>query len=249
MLVSDILTSVRDVLADQSKKRWQDDVLIRLLNSGVRNFILTTGYAKAKIYVGLEQEVSTYDLSNYAISIDRVMYKDKVLEAKSDVEMDLINPTWEDEVGLEPRYVIFENLRQGVFRIYPKVSDEASEIISQNQVYGGLIDINVTEDFAIIPGMEDVAFSAIKHVVVYYIERHAELTSLDDTVKLPDLYKEAVVAFVTGQALRLDQDTLNRQFGAEQLSIYDNYVTKALGKEAKANNTFHNRQVAYRGFQ
>lgn len=249
MTVEDILISARDVLADQGKKRWEDSHLIRILNDGIANFTIHTSYAKSKVFVGLEIGVSTYDLSNYAINLDRVSYKGIPLPAKSEEELDRINPNWEDEVGEEPLYVCFENLRQGVFKIYPKVENLAYDVITQNQVYGGLIDITIDEELFLLPELDNISFGTNKYVTINYIDKPILVTALTDTINIPEIYKAAMVAFVSGMALRANQDTVNRQYGTEQLVIYDSYVTKALGKEAKANNTFHNRQVEYRGFQ
>lgn len=249
MTVEDILISARDILADQGKKRWDDAHLIRLLNDGIANFTIHTSYAKSKVYIGIEEEVSIYNLSSYAINIDRVSYLNNILVAKSEEELDRINPNWETEVGEEPLYVCFENLRQGVFKIYPKVKNLTLNTVTQNQVYGGLIDILVIEDLFMLPNISNITFGNNKYLTVNYIEKPVLVNTLYDIVNIPEIYKAAMVAFVSGMALRANQDTVNRQYGAEQLVIYDSYVTKALGKEAKANNTFHNRQVEYRGFQ
>jgi len=248
MLVSDVLTSVRDILADSSKARWPDATLIRLLNDGINNFVLQTSFAKAKAYIELEQEIAVYDISSYAIGIDRIQYISTILAAKTEEEMDLINPLWEDEVGEEPKYIIFENLRQGVFKVYPKVIAGAANVTVQNQVYGGLIDISFTDGTLQLPNLSNIAFTDTKYLTVYYVERPTAMATLTDVVKINEVYKAALVAYISGQALRLDQDTLNRQFGAEQLKIYDTYVAQALSKDAKANNTFHNRQTSYKGF-
>lgn len=249
MTVEDILISTRDILADQEKSRWEDSHLIRILNDGIANFTIHTSYAKSKVFIGLELGISTYDLSNYAINLDRVSYKGIPLPAKSEEELDRINPNWEDEEGEEPLYVCFENLRQGVFKIYPKVNNLAYDVITQNQSYGGLIDITIDEELFLLPEITNISFGTNKYVTVNYIDKPIAVTTLTDTINIPEIYKAAMVAFVSGMALRANQDTINRQYGTEQLAIYDSYVTKALGKEAKANNTFHNRQVEYRGFQ
>lgn len=249
MTVEDILISTRDILADQGKKRWQDDQLIRLLNDGVSNFIIHTGCAKSKVFIGLEEGIAIYDLSNYAINIDRVSYKGIPLIAKSEEELDRLDPNWEETIGEEPLYVCFENLRQGVFRLYPKVIDLTFSIATQNQPYGGLIDITVTDDLLLVPNLSSITFGVNKFVSVNYIDKPTKLVNLTDTVDIPEIYKAALAAYISGMALRVNQDTVNRQFGTEQLTIYDTYVAKAIGKESKANNTFHNRQVNYRGFQ
>lgn len=249
MIVSEVLVSTRDILNDPTGKRWDDTVLIRLLNDCISNFTLLTNYAKSRVFIGIETGISTYDLSSYAISIERVSYLNTILEAKSQEEMDFINPLWEDDIGEIPKYVIFDNLRQGIFKLYPKIITATANCITQNQAYGGLIDISITDDLLLLPSLTTIAFGTNKYLSVYYIEKPATLTKVTDIISIPEIYKAAIVSYISGQALRLDQDTINRAFGAEQLKIYDSFVAKALSKEAKSNNTFHNRQIAYKGFQ
>lgn len=245
---SEVITDVRDVLADTGGTRYSDALLLRLLNEAVRNFVISTRFLKQKAFIAIEQGITVYNMSAYAITIDRVQYLNKALEVKTEEEMDIINPDWELEVGLEPKYVIFDNLQAGTFKIYPKVFETAADIITQNQAYGGLIDITITDDLLYLPGITNIAFNAVKYLAVYYIEAPATITQLTDTIKLNKVWIPALVAYVSGQALRLDSDAQSRQFGAEQLSIYDRYVSRAKAQDANINNTMSIPNTGYKGF-
>lgn len=248
--VNDILLNVRDVLADHNKHRWSDDTLLRLFNQGLKNFITQTKVLKLKSYIPIETNTAIYDMSPYAISIDRIQYLDKVLIGKTEEELDKINIEWQSVVGTEPKNVIFDNVKKGVFRIYPKVTESTLNNVVQNQPYGILIDIVMTDDLAHIPEFDNIAFEAVKYLTVYYIGKPKVVTldTEDSELDLDDEYDDAMVAYISGQALRLDADTQNRAFGAEQLSIYNSYVMTATKKESESNNTFVNREIPYKGF-
>ena len=248
--IESILLQVRDVLADHKKQRWSDEVLIRLLNEGLLNFILQARTLKLKAYIELENNTAVYDLSKYAISIDRVQYLEKVLGSKTEEEMDKMNISWQIKEGSEPELIVFDNQKQGGFRIYPIITQNALDNIEQNSLYGILIDINVIDDLFKLPSFGNVSYEGKKFIIVYYTGKPRILTidSVDEDIDLDTLYDQAMISYISGQALRFDADTLNRQFGAEQLSIYKSYVEQAKVKEAEANNTFIRRDVAYKGF-
>lgn len=248
VLASDIITSARDILADPSASRYSNEVLIRLLNDGLKNFALATKFSRQKAFIAIEENISVYDMSTYAISIDRVQYLNKVLEAKTEEEMDLIDINWELSIGDEPKYVIFSNMRKGVFKIYPRVVDLTAEIIDQNQVYGALIDLTITDDLLYLPGITNIAFNAVKYLAVYYTETPPTVTGITSEIRMNQIHIPALAAYISGQALRLDKDSQNRSFGAEQLAIYGDYV-KVFNEEGQtSNNTFAKPSIAYKGF-
>lgn len=248
VVASEIITQARDVLSDPSAKRYSDELLIRLLNDGLKNFAIATRFSKQKAFIAIEENISVYDMSTYAINIDRVQYLNKVLEVKTEEQMDEISIDWELHVGEEPKYVIFSNLRQGVFKIYPRVVDNTANIIDQNQVYGGLIDITITDDLLYLPGITNVAFGAVKYLAVYYVETPPTITSLTDEIRLNPVHIPPLAAYVSGQALRIDQDSQNRAFGAEQLTIYGDYVSAANAHEQGGNKTAGIPSIPYKGF-
>lgn len=248
--IESILLQVRDVLADHKKQRWSDEVLIRLFNEALLNFILQARTLKLKAYIELENNTAIYDFSKYAISVDRVQYLEKVLGSKTEEEMDKFDISWQIREGNEPELAVFDNQKQGVFRLYPIVTSNALDNIEQNSLYGILIDINVVDDLFKLPSFGNASYSGKKFIIVYYTgkPRIVTLSTLDDEIDLDSLYDQAIISYISGQALRFDADTLNRQFGAEQLSIYKSYVEQAKVKEAEANNTFIRRDIAYKGF-
>lgn len=246
--VSSILLKVRrDILADTDSTRWSNDTLLSHLTSGVNDFLLRTKVTKSSLYIPLEKNVGLYTIKDYSQQILRVQFLEKSLRVKTSPEMDLLDPEWENTVGIEPKYVIFHNLPQGTFRIYPKIESLGISVTTANQVYGGIIDIDVTDDLFRVPTAENVTILNDKYLKVTYIKKQNEVT-LDTVLDLDTMYDEALTYYVSGMALRNDADTQNRAFGAEQLKLYDSIVTVAKNNESLSNNTLSPDTTGYKGF-
>lgn len=248
--ITNILDNARDTLADANKSRWTDTTLIRHLNMGIRYAILKAKALKTKSYIKIEPLVAKYDLSAYAMEINRVQYLNVNVTAKTDYELDRLNSNWEDEVGTEVKHVTFSNLPSGVFKIYPKIEEGTVNIYAQNQVYGGLIDITYTDDLFEFP-VDELTVEAEKYLVVHYIRKPSEVTiaTTDNDLEFDSLLDDALSMYVSGMALRNDADTLNRQFGAEQINLFDNFITTVFIKNTMNNNTVAYKEIPYRGFQ
>jgi hypothetical protein len=247
--ITEILSKARRILADKDKQRYFDDDLISLLNDGIVNWLIATRTLKLRAYVPLEPNTALYDLSPYSINIDRIQYGSKALEVKTEEEMDKIKIDWQDDVGSEPKYVIFDNLKQGLFRIYPKVDNNVLNNITQNSVYGGLIDITITDDLIQIPAINNIAFSDLKYLLIFYTgkPRTINIASTDDELDIDFIYDLALVSYISGQALRLDVDAQNRNFGTEQLQSFMGLAAEARKSDALNSNSFITREIAYRG--
>ena len=100
-----------------------------------------------------------------------------------------------------------------------------------------------------LPDFDSIELGATKYLVVNYTKKPVPATAITDYVELNELYLPAMSAYVSGQALRINQDTFSSSLGKEQLGIYNSYVAKASMKDAEANNTSHIREIKYRGFQ
>ena len=248
--VTSILDRARRVLSDKDKTRWSDADLLETLNEGLESFILQTETLKLRSYIAIENNISLYDISTYAMSIKRVSYLNKVLEPKTYKEMDTISPLWDDNTGTEPKYVIFNNLKSSTFKIYPKVPSGMANIVTANSAYGALIDVEVIDDLFQIPTAEEIEVDIAKYLLVYYIGKPNTVTidTLDVTMQIDSKYDTALVAYITAQHLLFDQDTLSRELGLNQASIFTGYVAEAKVNESTSNNTFASYITTYRRF-
>lgn len=245
--VEDILARVRDVLADPSKTRYTDTNLLRLLTSGVNDFLIRTKVSKSVLYIPIENYVALYKLQDYSQAILRVQYLDLSLEPKTIAEMDALDPNWVSTKGEVPLYVIFENLPQGSFKIYPKVASSTTSIVTVTNTYGGLIDIEMTDELVGFPDLDDLETFVSSYLTITYIRKQGDITTSTE-LYIDSMYDEALVYYVSGMALRADADTQNRAFGNEQITLYNGYVDKAFKNESTHNNTLSPRASAYKGF-
>ena len=244
--ITDIFTSVRIDLGDTKAERYTNDILLRHLNSAVNDFVLATKCLKERIYVGLNYSSAIYDLRPYVLEFIRAEYNRKNIEAKSFTELDRIDPDWQTATGKEVRYITFEHLTKGMFRVYPRV-EGTMNIVTQNNLYGGLIDITIGDDDYQIPSIEDVESNIDQYIVLYAVRKPSKLTLDSTAIDIDIAYDNALTAYVMAMCLRSDTDALNRQYGAEQLQLYSNYVESAKMAETIASNSINDRIVPYRG--
>ena len=246
--IHNIISNVRIDLGDTNTQRYTDDILIRHLNSAISDFVLATKCLRERIYVGLSVSAAIYDLRPYVLEFIRTEYLGRNIEAKSYVELDKIDVDWQSATGTEVKYVTFDHLNKGMIRVYPRV-EGAIDIVTQNSLYGGLIDITIGDDDYQIPSIEDVESNLDQYLIVYVIKKPKVVTinTIDTDLELHSMYDKALELYVTAMCLRSDTDAVNRQYGNEQLQLYVNYVDSCKNSESVDSNIIHDRIVEYRG--
>lgn len=246
--ITSILDNVRIDLGDTSAQRYTNDILIRHLNSAISDFVLATKCLRERIYVGLSVSAAIYDLRPYVLEFLRTEYLGRNIEAKSYVELDKIDVDWQSAIGTEVKYVTFDHLSKGYIRVYPRV-EGAINIVTQNSLYGGLIDITIGDDDYQIPSIEDVESNLDQYLVLYVVKKPKVVTinTIDTELELYSMYDKALEMYITAMCLRSDTDALNRQYGNEQLQLYVNYVESCKVSESLDSNTVQDRVVTYRG--
>lgn len=246
--ITSILDNVRIDLGDIKEERYSDDLLIRHLNTCISDFVLATKCLRERLYVGLSVSAAIYDLRPYALEFLRTEYLGRNIEAKSYVELDNIDKDWQSTIGTEVKYITFDHLTKGMFRIYPRV-EGALDIVTQNNVYGGLIDITIGDDDYQIPSIEDIASNLEKYIVLYVVKKPKIVSKLtpDTELELHSMYDRAMELYISAMCLRSDTDALNRQYGNEQLQLYVNYVESCKISDSVDSNSIQDRIVEYRG--
>ena len=245
--ITNIISNIRTDLGDTNINRYTNDNLIRHLNTGINEFVLATKCLKERLYVGLNTSSAIYDVRPYALEFIRAEYMNKNIEAKSFSDLDRLDSEWQITVGTSIQFITFDHLSKGMFRIYPKVSG-AMNIVTQNQTYGGLIDITIGDDDYQIPSIEDVEENIEQYLVLYIVKKPNAVTidTLDSALELPAIYDAGLENYVKAMCLRSDTDAINRAYGNECLQLYTNYVDSAKVSETIGNNTINDRIIPYR---
>ena len=246
--VASIIDNARVTLSDTNKTRYLDPVLLKYLNDGLTDFVLNTKILKERIFLELNPTTTIYDLSPNVLEFLRFQFQTKVIPVLSQEELDRLNLTWQDDTGDEVKCVTLSDMRKGWLRIYPRVTTGPDAIV-QNSLYGGLIDISLDDDNYQIPSITDVDSSIKNYLVVFAVKKPKVVTLLttDAELELGSEYDLALEYYITARALRSDTDALNRNYGTEQLQLYNNYIAEASLSNSVGNQSVGDRVVDYRG--
>ena len=247
--VLSILSKAREELGDVNNTRFTDSKLLEHLNDGIKDFILSTKSLKERLYVELASNVAMYDISKYALFVERVEYMNTKIDTLSFKELDNINTMWQYETGNVVKAITFEHQSKGSFRIYPRLNTVSNNIVSSSD-YGILVDFSLDDDIVGIPSIIDVEQNLQAYLVLYVIKKPniITLTTPDEELELDELYDKAFVHYIKAQCLRNDSDSNNRQFGNEELSAYAMYVVNNNKDFALDNQVSGDRIIQYKGF-
>ena len=247
--VLSILSKAREELGDVNNTRFTDSKLLEHLNDGIKDFILSTKSLKERLYVELASNVAIYDISKYALFVERVEYMNTKIDTLSFTELDSINAMWQYETGNVVKAITFEHQSKGSFRIYPRLNTVSNNIVSSSD-YGILVDFSLDDDIVGIPSIIDVEQNLQAYLVLYVIKKPSmiTLTTPDEELELDELYDKAFVHYIKAQCLRNDSDSNNRQFGNEELSAYAMYVVNNNKDFALDNQVSGDRIIQYKGF-
>ena len=247
--VLSILSKAREELGDTNNTRFTNSKLLEHLNDGIKDFILSTKSLKERLYVELASNVAMYDISKYALFVERVEYMNTKIDTLSFKELDSINAMWQYETGNVVKAITFEHQSKGAFRIYPRLNTVDNNIVSSSD-YGILVDFSLDDDIVGIPSIIDVEQNLQAYLVLYVIKKPnvITLTTPDEELELDELYDKAFVHYIKAQCLRNDSDSNNRQFGNEELSAYAMYVVNNNKDFALDNQVSGDRIIQYKGF-
>ena len=247
--VLSILSKAREELGDTNNTRFTNSKLLEHLNDGIKDFILSTKSLKERLYVELASNVAIYDISKYALFVERVEYMNAKIDTLSFKELDSINTMWQYETGNVVKAITFEHQSKGAFRIYPRLNTVNNNIVSSSD-YGILVDFSLDDDIVGIPSIVDVEQNLQAYLVLYVIKKPniITLTTPDEDLELDELYDKAFVHYIKAQCLRNDSDSNNRQFGNEELSAYAMYIVNNNKDFALDNQVSGDRIIQYKGF-
>jgi len=215
--VADIITAARYVLADPDKDRWTDPRLLVLLNDGVKDLVFNTQLLSSVVYVELDSTANTYDLSDKFLQIERVQFDNVNLPMYTHSQMDAVSADWQDDTDADPKAVIYDKMDRGYLRVYPAITD-ADNLIEQNSLYGIITGVSITHVPAYID--YDDLDTVTSYISVYGVTVPTEVDATSDTKPLNSQFDSTLVHYIVGSALRADMDVANRQFGNEELSLY-----------------------------
>lgn len=251
LTANDIITKSRYSVSDDiNKSRWTDDYLLSLTNDALLDIASTTRLYSSSAYVPLEIGTSLYDLSNKAISIERVEYVNLPLDFITFGQMDRrFGRNWQDDTDEIPTHVIYDLLQPANFRIYPTPAAGNRLLHRTNSIYGIITDIQYQDVELELAGplYGDIDIDTTKYVLVYFIKMPPKVTALTDILDpLVDRQHIHILAhYVTSYALRSNQDTLSIKLSGIELQRYE-MGKKNLAHSKNVNNVRRIRTTKYR---
>jgi len=116
-------------------------------------------------------------------------------------------------------------------------------------IYGLIGSLDDTEDEYIPDTPYGVTVDLIEgtRLTLHYSKAPAILTSLGDSLSLDFMWEDALKYWTAGQALRSDLTVQNREFGAEELKLYDRELKTIQDLAARDHVTIQHHQSTYRG--
>ncbi len=222
MLASDLLTRVRYAVSDIDKKRYTDTRLLILLNDAIRDIAKNTILFIEEKQLVLSNLVVDYDLSSIMTTLVRAEYQDKPIAIKTFEDMDAMDPRWQLKYGTEAAAIVYNKQKNGLIKIYPIVRNAENSHISFNQLNGIVTDITYSDVLPILAdSVGDISdIPAIGVIKLYYIRKHAKVTSLTDTLIIDDLIENMLEHYIVGTVLMDNQDAQNVQLGSVKLKLY-----------------------------
>jgi len=163
LTVQDLVTRVRDVLADTGD-RWSDDRLIRLIDEAQKNICRRLNPLRNTVTIVVSPSQNTYTLPSNTKSVSGVLYNDNKLTQISNNEEGL-----ENLKGL-PIYFTTNKLERGLLKIIPTpvfVENDPFDLTKANTLT--LYYIKNPETLTSLTDeleLEDLYMTTLKHYIV-----------------------------------------------------------------------------------
>lgn len=211
-----VITDIRDTLNDPDGDRWTNTRLIRAINEGIRDINKRAKILRGKSYFNIQGGVSLYKLEANIQIVTRCVYNNKSVAFKSHTEMDELSDTWEEDIGDELQYIVYDKLNRGEIRLYPTPTSTIGDSLPAFGVITNLDSFEFNQPYGIITNFVDI----VDGLVIYYIKKPDLVEVLNDDLPLDDTWDKAIKHYVCGVTLRDDTDVQNRQFGNEEIQLY-----------------------------
>lgn len=235
--IADILQNAKDTLAPNG--RWDDDRLLRLIDAAHKRICLQTGILRGYSNIPLIMHQPFYSLPAAAHRLVRVLYQGTSIPLVSHDYLDkTMGYGWEKHVGNSVQAIVYTLANTGNLRVYPIPAADSilvdpaegvtvdSESYDIDSMFGVLTDVE-TDDSPMFNG--DI-------LTAYYLMQPETITSVNDDLAISSAFDSAIKFYVTGMALKDNQDTQSRSAAMDELSFFESEL-RFVTREATLDNT------------
>jgi len=265
--VTDIFTRVRDKVGDAAATRWDDAVLIRVMNDGLDDIAIHTKMFRGTALIPLSQGIATYDLPTDLISLKKVLYEGRTLTLRTSFWMEeKVDPDWRSATTPDSlEYAIFDEMDVLRLQVYPRpVNEVLTEFYTFNPTVYGFDDTlfgYTADDYGVIAAIVDSEtsdsvvdlfgiLSSIedsKALTVIYNRHTAHVTGALDVPEVPPIYDKMLCYYIAAKLLRQDTDAQNRAYAEEEMNYYYRDLDKATSVSAGNKVTASHHHTLYNG--
>lgn len=144
--IAEILTRVRDSLADPRKERWDDARLVRLIDEAQKVIARRFELFRGETLVGLTVDSPMYKLPDDVWRITRASFDHRVVPMMTYDEMDKRDADWMVKEGTKLEAIIFNNRSMNEIRVYPLPSEDFLSVEYEFEPDFGSLDKPVLSD-------------------------------------------------------------------------------------------------------
>lgn len=271
--IEDILENARDLLADAlPTARWDDDKLIRFLNEGYKEAVITNKLLKGTAEFFIADDVRFIQLPDEIHLPTRVLFNGVKIPFLTHQDLDAQheehNPPrfWECSEGPEPKAIIFDlqDRRSGtIFPILRNINKD-TYIINPNS-FGVLLTIgavssvnpfgvvvtttdSVKENGFITPSL-GVAVSAddVGVLKIFFNRKPGPLVNINSVIEIDSNFDIALKYYIIHMAFAADQDTMDIRMSEKYLGMYVAKIAIAK-QDASMGYTVGDHHTDYKGF-
>ncbi len=272
--IEDILEGARDLLADElPSARWDDAKLIRFINEGYKEAVISNKLLKENIEFFIDDDVKFIELPDKAFLPTRIEFNGTKISFLTHQDLDRQheehNPPrfWECDEGPEPLAIIFDlqNRRRG--RIYPILRDVRKEVYTITPALGVLITLGVvspTSPFGVVVDTTDISncdnggfvvpiFGVVANaddrgvIKVFYDKKPGKLIDINSVIEIDSCFDIALKYYAIHMAFAADQDTMDIRMSDKYLNMYLAKIAKAK-KDAANGYSIADHHTDYKGF-
>ena len=151
--IAEILTRVRDSLADPHKERWTDARLVRLIDEAQKVIARRFELFRGETLVGLTIDNPVYKLPDDVWRITRASFDNRLVPMLTYDEMDKRDSAWMTRAGNKLEAIIFNNRSMNEIRVYPLPSEDFLSVEYTFEPEFGTVDkpeFSSGDDFGVV---------------------------------------------------------------------------------------------------
>lgn len=197
VLVSELLTSVRDMLDEPTAAQWTDDMLGRWINEGARDLARSTRHLKGPKTIAVTGGDGEYNLDSDVISVEHAYWtadgddRRIPLEPRHWEGMDQVWGAWQNRESSNPTYfTVVGQSPTAIIKLYPTPSGDGDLFLMVSKLWTPIAIPVVGGATADVPALW---YDAISDYVEYKALRRDRDTRFGEALEAYNMKRDALI--------------------------------------------------------